>query len=174
VSELTPVDHYKKVNKVVELYIKGYRETAIADMTGETRKDVIQYISDWKSVVSRDPYIKARALDTVNEAMDHYATIKRDAWDVASRAKADDDRKIELSALTLAANITKQEFEHLKAAGIMQDDDITARIIEIEEQKNQVVELLRKLAPQLCDRDRVLIAEELSKLSGKVEEIPVD
>lgn len=173
-SEVNPVDHYKKVNDAVELYIKGYRETAIAEMTGEKRKDVVQYIQDWKNVVSHDPYIKARALDTVNEAMDHYATIKRDAWDIASRAKSDDDRKIEISALTLAANITKQEFEHLKAAGVMQDEDIASRIIEIEEQKNKVVDMLRYVAPQLCEKDRRLIAEELSKLSGKVEEVPID
>jgi hypothetical protein len=173
-TEIVPIEHYEKVNASVELYIKGYSYTQIAAKLGYTRKSVIEMVDDWKDVVRRDPYIRARALDTVNEAMDHYRTIKQNAWDVAERAHADDDRKIELSALTLAANITKQEFEHLKAAGIMQDEDITDKIVEIEEQKTKVIDMLRNSAPQLCDKDRRLIAEELSKLSGRVEVIPID
>jgi hypothetical protein len=170
-AELLPVDHYEKVNKIVELHVKGYTYTQIAKETGERRTDVIQYIDDWKSVVKNDPLIKNMALDTVHAAIEHYSSIKQRAWDVAERAKADDDKKVEISALTLAGNITKQEFEHLKAAGLLQDDDITSKIIEIEEQKQRVVGLLRTIAPQLCDKDRRLIAEELSKISGKVEQV---
>lgn len=173
-SELTPIDHYEKVNEVVDLFIKGYNPSQIAVKTGRKRRDVVQYIDDWKAVVSNDPYIKARALDTVSEAVEHYKKIKHDAWDVADRAKSDDDRKVELQALGLAASITKQEFEHLRAAGIMQDEDITEQMIEIEQQKQKVVQMLRDVAPQLCEKDRKLIAEELAKLSGKPEVVPID
>lgn len=172
--ELAPVEHYEKVNGVVELYVKGYKPTEISKRLGYTRKDVLEMIEDWKAVVSRDPYIKARALDTVNEAIEHYADIKSRAWELADRAKADDDRRSEIAGLKLAGETEKQRFDLLKAAGVMQDEDILNKIIEIEEQKERVVNLLRNLGPKLCERDRRMVAEELSKLSGTVEEIHVD
>jgi hypothetical protein len=171
--ELAPVEHYEKVNSVVDLFVKGYKPTVIAKRLGYTRKDVLEMIEDWKGVVSRDPYIKARALDTVNGAIEHYDDIKARAWDLADRAKNDDDRKSEIAGLTLASNIEQKRFELLKAAGVMQDEDVLNKVVEIEEQKNAVINLLRTLAPKLCDKDRRLVAEELAKLSDKAEVIPI-
>lgn len=173
-QELEPTEHYEKVNGVVELFVKGYKVKEIASRLGHTEKDVRVMIEDWKQVVSNDPYIRARALDTVNEAIEHYSSIKERAWNLADRALADEDRRSELAGLKLAGEIEKSKFDMLKQAGVMQDEDILDKVLEIEEQKEKVVALLRDLGPKLCERDRRMVAEELSKLSGTPERIHVD
>ena len=79
-SELEPAVHFDRMNKVVQELLKGNSATQIATLTGFSRKEVLEYVDEWKSVVHNDTNLRDRAREAISGADEHYAMLIKEAW----------------------------------------------------------------------------------------------
>ena len=60
-NEIEPAVHFDRMNKVVSELLKGNSATQIASITGFSRKEVLEFVDEWKNVVHNDSNIRDRA-----------------------------------------------------------------------------------------------------------------
>ena len=100
-SQIEPAVHYDRMNKVVEELLKGSNTTQIATITGFTRKEVLELIDDWKSVVHNDTNARDRAKEAVSGADQHYAMLIKEAWKTVEDADTQGQLNVKANALKL-------------------------------------------------------------------------
>jgi hypothetical protein len=64
-TELEPAVHFDRMNKVVQELLKGNSATQIATLTGFSRKEVLEYVDEWKSIKDNTACILVTASDGI-------------------------------------------------------------------------------------------------------------
>ena len=170
-SEIELADRWEAINKVAEEFLKGNTNpTLIAKALEMKRIDVIDYLEEWRSVVRSDKQVQFRAREALSGADQHYSMLIKEAWDVVNEATLTAQLPAKTTALKLIADIQQKQIDMLQKAGMLENHEMAEKILETEAKQEVIVSVIRDVVSG-CDKCRIEVAERLSKLSDKAEEI---
>ena len=171
-SELEVADHFDRMNKVVEELLKGSNPTQIASTLAIPRKDVIEYIDEWRSIVHTDNSIRTRAREALAGADQHYAMIISKAWETVEQADANSQYGTKAQALKLIADVEAKRLDMLNKAGLLENNDLGNQLIETERKQGILIDILKQVTSK-CNTCKQEVARRLSEITGRVEPIDV-
>ena len=169
-TEIEPSVHFDKMNKVVSELLKGNSATQIATITGMTRKDVLGYIDEWKSVVHNDSNIRDRAREAISGADQHYAMLIKEAWKTVEDADQAGQLNVKATALKLIADIEGKRIGMLQEVGLLDNAELANQIAETERKQDILVKILKEVTAA-CPKCKMDVAKRLSQITGIVEPV---
>lgn len=169
-SEIEPAVHFDRMNKVVEELLKGNSATQIATTTGLTRKEVVELIDEWKSVVHNDSNIRDRAREAISGADQHYAMLINEAWKTVQQADIQDALNVKATALKLIADIETKRIAMLQSVGVLENNELASQMAENERKQEVLVGILKEVTAQ-CSHCKLEVAKRLSQITGIVEPV---
>ena len=172
-SDIELSSHFDRMNKVVEELLKGNNATAIAAITGFPRKDVVELIDEWKSVVHNDQNAKDRAKEAISGADQHYAMLIKEAWKTVEDADQSGQLGIKSGALKLIADIETKRIGMLQQVGLLDNAEMADQIAETERKQEILVKILKEITSS-CPKCKMDVAKRLSQITGVVEPIVVE
>ena len=172
-SEIEPAVHFDRMNKVVEELLKGNSATQIANLTGFSRKEVVEFIDEWKSVVHNDVSLRDRAKEAISGADQHYAMLIKAAWKTAEDADIQGQLSVKAGALKLIADIETQRIGMLQSVGVLENNEIASQIAETERKQEVLVGILKEVTAS-CPKCKMDVAKRLSQITGIVESVVIE
>jgi hypothetical protein len=172
-SELEPAVHFDRMNKVVQELLKGNSATQIATITGFSRKEVIEYVDEWKSVVHNDTNLRDRAREAISGADEHYAMLIKEAWKTVEDADTQGQLNVKAGALKLIADIETKRIAMLQSVGVLENTQIASQIAETERKQEILVGILKEVTAS-CPKCKMDVAKRLSQITGIVEAIVIE
>jgi len=171
-SNIEPAVHFDRMNKVVEELLKGNSATQIANITGYSRKEVLEYVDDWKNVVHNDSNIRDRAREAISGADQHYAMLIKEAWKTVEDADKSGQLSVKAAALKLIADIETKRIAMLQSVGVLENTQIASQIAETERKQEILVGILKEVTAG-CPKCKMDVAKRLSQITGIVESIVI-
>jgi len=165
-------DEPDKVHEVIKYHLEGRNATWIAKNTGVARKDVLNYVEQFKSVAKDDDLLRARAQEVVHEFDGQHNRIISELWDVVEEATDKNDLKTRATALKSLSDISAKRVEVLQKSGLLSDAALGDEMAEIEEKQEKLVAILREVTAH-CNKCKVEVARRLADVTGKVEPITI-
>jgi hypothetical protein len=172
-SELEPAVHFDRMNKVVEELLKGNSATQIATITGFSRKEVVEFIDEWKSVVHNDNSIRDRAKEAISGADQHYAMLIKEAWKTVEDADQSGQLNIKANALKLISDIETKRIGMLQSVGVLENNEIASQVAETERKQDILVGILKEVTAS-CPKCKLEVAKRLSQITGIVEPVVIE
>jgi hypothetical protein len=172
-SEIEPAVHFDRMNKVVEELLKGNSATQIASLTGFSRKEVVEFIDEWKSVVHNDVSLRDRAKEAISGADQHYAMLIKSAWKTAEDADIQGQLNVKAAALKLIADIETKRIAMLQSVGVLENNEMASQIAEAERKQEVLVKILKEVT-STCPKCKMEVAKRLSQITGVVEPVLID
>lgn len=172
-SEIEPSVHFDKMNKVVSELLKGNSATQIATVTGFSRKEVLEYIDEWKSVVHNDTSVRDRAREALLGADQHYDMLIKEAWKTVEDADTQGQLSVKAGALKLIADIETKRISMLQSVGVLENTEIASQILETERKQEILVGILKEVTAG-CPKCKMDVAKRLSQITGIVEPVYID
>jgi hypothetical protein len=172
-SELEPAVHFDRMNKVVEELLKGNSASQIATLTGFSRKEVLEFIDEWKSVVHNDNSLRDRAKEAISGADQHYAMLIKEAWKTVEDADTQGQLNVKAGALKLIADIETKRIGMLQSVGVLENNELASQIAEAERKQEILVKILKEVTSS-CPKCKMDVAKRLSQVTGVVEPIFID
>lgn len=172
-TEIEPAVHFDRMNKVVEELLKGNSATQIATLTGFTRKEVLEYIDEWKSVVHNDSNIRDRAREAISGADQHYAMLIKEAWKTVEDADQSGQLSVKSGTLKLIADIEAKRIGMLQSVGVLENTQIASQIAETERKQEILVGILKEVTAS-CAKCKMDVAKRLSQITGIVESVVIE
>jgi hypothetical protein len=169
-TEIEPSIHFDKMNKVVSELLKGSSATQIASITGFTRKEVIEYIDEWKSVVHNDTNVRDRAKEALMGADQHYDMLIKEAWKTVEDADTQGQLNVKSGTLKLIADIETKRIAMLQSIGLLENNEIASQILETERKQEMLIGILKEVTSS-CNHCKIEVAKRLSQITGVVEPI---
>jgi hypothetical protein len=167
--ELELADRWERINRVVEVFLKGTTNpTHIARETGFKRTEVQEYLNEWRSVVHSDKLIQNRAREALAGADNHYSMLIAEAWNVVEEANQTQALSHKTAALKLIADIQQKQIDMLQKAGLIENNEIADQIIETERKQEILVGILKEVIAD-CTSCRKEVSKRLSEVTGKAE-----
>jgi uncharacterized protein (DUF885 family) len=170
--EIELSDHFDRMNKVVGELLKGNNPTSIAAITGLQRKEVIELIDEWKSVVHNDTSTRERAKEAISGADQHYAMLIKEAWKTVEDADQAGQLNVKATALKLIADIEGKRISMLQEIGLLDSAEIAAQIAETEHKQEILIKILKDIAKDYPDVRREIM-KRLSQITGIIEPIEI-
>jgi hypothetical protein len=172
-SEIEPAVHFDRMNRVVEELLKGNSATQIATLTGFSRKEVLEFLEEWKSVVHNDNNIRDRAREAISGADQHYAMLIKEAWKTVEDADTQGQLNVKAGALKLIADIETKRIAMLQSVGVLENTQIASQIAETERKQEVLVGILKEVTAS-CPKCKMDVAKRLSQITGIVESIVIE
>jgi hypothetical protein len=94
----------------------------------------------------------------------------KEAWDVVNEAGNTNQLSQKTAALKLISDVQQKQIDMLQKAGMLDNHEMAEKIIETEQRQEVIVGVIRDVVSS-CDSCRIEVAERLSKISDKAEEI---
>lgn len=172
-TDIEPSVHFDRMNKVVQELLKGNSATQIATITGFSRKEVLEYVDEWKSVVHNDLNMRDRAREAISGADEHYAMLIKEAWKTVEDADTQGQLSVKAGALKLIADIETKRIAMLQSIGVLENSQLASQIAETERKQELLVGILKEVTAG-CPRCKMDVAKRLSQITGVVESIHVE
>jgi hypothetical protein len=172
-SSIEPAVHFDRMNKVVEELLKGNSATQIATATGFSRKEVLEFIDEWKTVVHNDSNIRDRAREAISGADQHYAMLIKEAWKTVEDADLSGQLSVKAGALKLIADIETKRIAMLQSVGVLENTQIASQIAETERKQEVLVGILKEVTAG-CPKCKLEVAKRLSQITGIVEAVVIE
>jgi hypothetical protein len=172
-SEIEPAVHFDRMNKVVEELLKGNSASQIATLTGFSRKEVLEFIDEWKSVVHNDTSLRDRAKEAISGADQHYAMMIKEAWKTVEDADTQGQLNVKAGALKLIADIETKRIGMLQSVGVIENNELASQVAEAERKQEILVKILKEVTSS-CPKCKMDVAKRLSQVTGVVEPIFID
>lgn len=172
-SSIEPAVHFDRMNKVVEELLKGNSASQIATLTGYSRKEVLEFIDEWKSVVHNDSNIRDRAREAISGADQHYAMLIKEAWKTVEDADTQGQLNVKAAALKLIADIETKRIGMLQSVGVLENNQIASQIAETERKQEVLVGILKEVTAS-CPKCKLEVAKRLSQITGIVEAVVIE
>jgi len=172
-SEIEPAIHYDRMNKVVEELLKGNSPTQIATLTGFSRKEVIEFIDEWKSVIHNDTSLRDRAREAISGADQHYAMLIKEAWKTVEDADTQGQLNVKSGTLKLIADIETKRIGMLQSVGVLENNEIASQVAEAERKQEILVKILKEVT-STCPKCKLEVAKRLSQITGIVESVVIE
>jgi predicted transcriptional regulator len=168
-SDLELADHWERINRVVNEFLKGNTDpTKIAKITGFTRKDVIEYLNEWRGVVQSDRQVQMRAREALSGADAHYSMLIKEAWDIIQEATNTQNLAQRTAAVKLVADIQQKQIDMLQKAGVLENNEMAEKIIATEEKQQLLADIIKDVVSQ-CDTCKPKVMARLSEVTDKAE-----
>lgn len=168
-SELELADRWERINRVVNLFLKGKTNpTELARETGFKRTEVVEYLNEWRSVIHSDKQIQVRAREALTGADQHYSMLIDEAWAVVKEADVQQNLSQKTTALKLIADIQQKQIDMLQKAGVIDNNEMAEKIIETEEKQEILVGILKEIVTE-CSTCKPKVFERLSRITGRAE-----
>lgn len=168
-SELELADRWERINRVVDIFLKGTTNpTIIAKETGFKRTEVQEYLNEWRTVIHSDRMVQNRAREALAGADRHYSMLIEEAWDVVKQSDAQGSLPQKTAGLKLIADIQQKQMDMLQKAGLIENNEMADQILETERKQELLVRVLREVVSQ-CDHCRKEVFTRLSEVTGKAE-----
>jgi hypothetical protein len=165
-SELELPEYADQMDRVMALYFQSVPITQIAKRTGLKRAEVMRYVDDFKYYAKNSGALTDRAAEAVFTADEHFSQVIARAHGIADRAEFDDEKKIEISALTLAANTEANRVKMLKDSGAMENLELAKQMADTDAKAEAIISLLVKVT-EAHPETKTMIMTNLSKITGK-------
>lgn len=172
-AEIELAEHFDRMNKVVEELLKGNNPTQIATITGFKRAEVVELISEWKSVVHNDSATRERAKEAISGADQHYAMLIKEAWKTVEDADQSGQLGIKSGALKLIADIETKRIGMLQSVGVLENNELASQVAEAERKQDILVGILKEVTSS-CPKCKMDVAKRLSQITGIVEPIVIE
>jgi uncharacterized protein with PIN domain len=172
-TDLEPAIHFDRMNKVVEELLKGNSATQIASITGFSRKEVLEYLDEWKSVVHNDSNMRDRAREAISGADQHYAMLIKEAWKTVEDADTQGQLNVKAGALKLISEIETKRIAMLQSVGVLENNEIASQIAETERKQELLVGILKEVT-STCPKCKMDVAKRLSQITGIVESVKIE
>jgi hypothetical protein len=171
-TEIEPSVHFDKMNRVVSELLKGSSATQISTLTGFTRKEVLEYIDEWKSVVHNDTNVRDRAKEALMGADQHYDMLIKEAWKTVEDADTQGQLSVKSGTLKLIADIENKRIAMLQSVGVLENNEMASQILETERKQEMLVGILKEVTSS-CNHCKIEVAKRLSQITGMVEPITI-
>ena len=152
---------------VVKLQAEGRTKTYIQQKTGASFKKQNEVAQSFKSFVNTDRYIQERAREATAQIDVHYSEIIKKFYEVIDDAESADDYKAKADVLKKISDTEKARVDFLAKAGMLSAGGIGDDLVELEEQREKIKQVLREIAQERPDVAK-LIAQKLAELDGTV------
>jgi hypothetical protein len=172
-AEIELAQHFDRMNKVVEELLKGNSATQIASITGFSRKEVVEFIDEWKSVVHNDSSLRDRAKEAISGADQHYAMLIKEAWKTVEDADQSGQLNVKAGALKLIADIEGKRIGMLQDVGVLENNELASQLAETERKQEVLVKILKEVT-SACPKCKMEVAKRLSQITGIVESVIID
>jgi hypothetical protein len=172
-AEIELAQHFDRMNRVVEELLKGNSATQIATITGFSRKEVVEFIDEWKSVVHNDSSLRDRAKEAISGADQHYAMLIKEAWKTVEDADQAGQLNVKAGALKLIADIEGKRIGMLQEVGVLENNEIASQIAETERKQEVLVKILKEVTSS-CPKCKMEVAKRLSQITGIVEAVVIE
>jgi len=172
-SEIELSQHFDRMNKVVEELLKGNSATQIAAITGFSRKEVVEFIDEWKSVVHNDSSLRDRAKEAISGADQHYAMLIKEAWKTVEDADQAGQLNVKAGALKLIADIEGKRIGMLQDVGVLENNELASQVAEAERKQDVLVKILKEVT-SVCPKCKMEVAKRLSQITGIVESVIIE
>lgn len=168
-KEVELADHWGRINKVVNEFLKGNTDpTNLSKITGFSRKDVIQYLNEWRGVVQSDRQVQMRAREALGAADQHYSMLIKEAWDVIEEATNVSNLAQKTAGIKLVADIQQKQIDMLQKAGVLENNEMAEKIIATEEKQQLLASIIKEVVSQ-CDHCKPKVMARLSEITDKAE-----
>jgi len=168
-SKLELADHWSRINIVVNEFLKGNTDpTKIAKLTGYTRKDVIEYLNEWRQVVQSDRQVQLRAREALSGADAHYSMLIKEAWDIIEEATNTSNLAQRTAGVKLVADIQQKQIDMLQKAGVLENNEMAEKIIATEEKQQILASIIKEVVSQ-CETCKPKVMARLSEVTDKAE-----
>lgn len=171
--EIELAQHFDRMNKVVEELLKGNSATQIATITGFSRKEVVEFIDEWKSVVHNDSSLRDRAKEAISGADQHYAMLIKEAWKTVEDADQSGQLSVKAGALKLIADIEGKRIGMLQDVGVLENNELASQVAEAERKQDVLVKILKEVT-SVCPKCKMEVAKRLSQITGIVEAVIIE
>jgi hypothetical protein len=171
--EIDLPQHMDRMNTVVEKLLQGNSPTQIATLTGFQRKEVIEFIDEWKSIVHNDNAIRDRAKEAISGADQHYAMLIKEAWKTVEDADTQGLLAVKSGALKLIADIETKRIGMLQSVGVLENNELATQVAEAERKQEVLVKILKEVT-STCPKCKMDVAKRLSQITGVVEAIVIE
>lgn len=172
-AEIELAQHFDRMNKVVEELLKGNSATQIATITGFSRKEVVGFIDEWKSVVHNDSSLRDRAKEAISGADQHYAMLIKEAWKTVEDADQSGQLSVKAGALKLIADIEGKRIGMLQDVGVLENNELASQVAEAERKQDVLVKILKEVT-SVCPKCKMEVAKRLSQITGIVEAVIIE
>lgn len=172
-AEIELAAHFDRMNKVVEELLKGNSATQIATLTGFQRKEVVELIDEWKSVVHNDSATRDRAKEAISGADQHYAMLIKEAWKTVEDADTQGQLSVKSGALKLIADIETKRIGMLQSVGVLENNELASQVAEAERKQEVLVKILKEVT-STCPKCKMEVAKRLSQITGIVESVVIE
>jgi hypothetical protein len=172
-AEIELAAHFDRMNKVVEELLKGNSATQIATLTGLQRKEVVELIDEWKSVVHNDSATRDRAKEAISGADQHYAMLIKEAWKTVEDADTQGQLSVKSGALKLIADIETKRIGMLQSVGLLENNELASQVAEAERKQEVLVKILKEVT-STCPKCKMEVAKRLSQITGIVESVVIE
>jgi sugar-specific transcriptional regulator TrmB len=165
------VKHLDLVNRVASEYLKGSDASEISKVLDIPRPRVMTLLNDWRSMVSNNQAINARAKEALAGADQHYSSLIKKTYEVIDAADSTANLTAKTTAIKLIADIENKRLEMLQKAGLLDNKEIADQIIEMERKQDILIKILKDIAsshPEIREE----IMKRLSEI--KTEVIVID
>jgi hypothetical protein len=171
-SEEQLVQHLDRVNRVVGEYLKGSDPTAISKELAIPRKQVVEYLTEWKQMASANDTIRARAREALSAADEHYSRLINKAYEVIDEATTTANLNAKSTGIKLVMDIESKRIEMLQKAGLLENKELAEEMMEIERRQDILKGILQDIAAEHPEiRDKVM--RKLSDVARSGETITV-
>ena len=171
--EIELADHYDRMNTVVAELLKGNNPTQIATLTGFKRAEVVELITEWKTVVHNDVGARDRAKEAISGADKHYAMLIKEAWKTVEDADQSGQLSVKSGALKLIADIEGKRIGMLQEVGLLDNAELAGQLAETERKQEVLVGILKEVTAS-CPKCKMDVARRLSQITGIVESVVVE
>lgn len=168
-AELELADRWERINKVVDIFLKGTTNpTIIARETGFKRTEVQDYLNEWRSVIQSDHTIQNRAREALAGADRHYSMLIEEAWDVIRQSDQQGSLPQKTAGIKLVADIQQKQIDMLQKAGLIENNEMADQVLETERKQELLVKILKDVVSQ-CPNCKKEVFSRLSEVTGKAE-----
>jgi hypothetical protein len=158
--------HYETLDQVLNLFLTGNKDaTSISKELGIPRRDVLDYIAEWRSIANNTEGIKDRATQALHEMDKHYDMIIKKQWEIANDATV--NANVRANTLKQIADIESKRQETFQKAGLYDDSGVADQIVEMEEKVDAYETLLLTVATVFPDTKQY-IRERIAMLQDEV------
>lgn len=155
------VQHLEEINTIASEYIKGNDESTIAKNLDIPRNRVVKLLGEWRSMISNNEIIRARAREALASADQHYNQLIKKAYEVVDEADQNSNLGAKTNALKLILDIENKRIDMLQKAGLLENKELADQLVETEKKQEAIMNILKDIASNRPE----IRAEIISRLS---------
>ncbi len=156
--------------EVIKLISLGKTPSEIQELTHIPPRVQRDIQGRFAQYAQNDMATQARTKEALAYMDTHFTYLIRELQNVAEEAT---EPRLKKEALREQANVIKMRLEAMQKAGLLNAEGIGDQLIELEEDKRRLAEMLKEVAKEYPQAGR-LIAEKLAAMRGEVISHRVD